>query len=457
MNLPRTGAATPSLTLMPTAPDTRVPGNLWGWAVVLGLTGQLAWTVENMYLNVFVHDTITDSPTVIASLVACSAIAATVATLLAGAWSDRTGRRKEFIAAGYVLWGATTAAFGFVGVDEASSLAPAADAVTVAVVSIILLDCGMSVFGATANDAAFNAWVTDNTTPHNRGRVDSVLATFPLLAMLIVFGALDPLTQDGQWRTFFTIIGAATALVGVVAWFGLRTDNAPRATGTYLAQAVHGLRPSTARANPRLYLALTAWAVLGTSTQVFLPFLIIYVQRYLGIDGYAVVLASVLLGATAVSILGGRVLDRVGPVRAFGPIVALYAVGLLLMFPARTMLPVIGAGIVMMSGFMLAVAAISATVRNLTPPDRAGQVQGLRMVFAIMVPMVVGPFIGAAVIAGADATYVDLGVVKQVPTPWIFPAAALVAVLTVVPVRLLARTARADATDTLSDDVEALS
>ena len=32
----------------------------------------------------------------------------------------------------------------------------------------------------------------------------------------------DPMTQDGQWRTFFALVGGVTALVGVVAWFGLR-------------------------------------------------------------------------------------------------------------------------------------------------------------------------------------------------------------------------------------------
>ncbi len=31
--------------------------------VVLGFVGQLAWTVENMYLNVFVYDTISGNPT----------------------------------------------------------------------------------------------------------------------------------------------------------------------------------------------------------------------------------------------------------------------------------------------------------------------------------------------------------------------------------------------------------
>jgi len=419
--------------------DGRVGRRLWFWVALLGLTGQLAWTIENMYLNVFVYDTITDNPAVLATLVAASAAAATVATLLAGAWSDRSGRRREFIAVGYVLWGATTAAFGFVDVPTASALLPAFDAVVVAVVGIILLDCLMSVLGATANDAAFNAWVTDSTTVHNRGKVDGVLAAMPLLAMLIVFGALDPLTQAGQWRTFFSVIGGLTAVVGILAWFFLREPRQPRPGGSYLSTVLRGLRPSTVRANPRLYTTLAAWAVFGTSTQVFLPYLIIYVQRYLRIDDYAVVLGATLLTASVVSVVGGRVLDPVGPSPAILPVTGLFIARLLSMFLARDMGPVIGAGVVMMSGFMLGVAAVSATVRNLTPPDAAGQVQGLRMVFAILIPMVVGPFIGAAVISGADETFIDLGVVKQVPTPWIFVAAAVVAAFTVIPALALRR------------------
>lgn len=43
--------------------------------VLLGLTGELAWTIENMYLNVFVYNTITDDPTVLATLVVASAAA----------------------------------------------------------------------------------------------------------------------------------------------------------------------------------------------------------------------------------------------------------------------------------------------------------------------------------------------------------------------------------------------
>ncbi|WP_051191771.1 MFS transporter [Microbacterium luticocti] len=420
-----------------TRPRVPVPARTWWVVVVVGLVGQLAWTVENMYLNVFVYDTISTDPTVIAVLVASSAVAATLATMLIGAASDRVRRRKPFIAVGYVLWGATTAMFGLV---QPAGGADAAQAVGLAVVAIVVLDCVMSFFGSGANDAAFNAWVTESTVPANRGRVDGVLAIMPLMGMLIVFGALDPLTRDGQWPLFFGIVGAVTAVVGVVAFFLVREPAQTRTPPDgYLAAVLNGLRPSTMRANPRLYILLIAWAVVGTSTQVFIPYLIIYIQRYLRIEGYAIVLASVLILAAVMSVLGGRVIDRIGKTRAILPAVAIMVVGLVGMFFVRGMGEVIVFGTVMMGGFMLSVAALSASVRDVTPVDRVGMVQGLRMIAMVLVPMVAGPFIGASVIVGADETYTDLGVVKQVPTPWIFLAAAVVAVLVVIPVLALRR------------------
>ena len=51
---------------------------------------------------------------------------------------------------------------------------------------VVVLDCVMTFFGSTANDAAFNAYVTDITDSDNRGRVESVLAILPLISMLII-------------------------------------------------------------------------------------------------------------------------------------------------------------------------------------------------------------------------------------------------------------------------------
>jgi MFS family permease len=184
-------------------------------------------------------------------------------------------------------------------------------------------------------------------------------------------------------------------------------------------------------------LTLAAFAILGISTQVFLPYLIIYIQRYLQIEAYALVLAVVLVGAAVVSVLGGRIIDRVGKVNFMLPAAGIYLTGLLLMVFARGLVPVILAGLVMMSGFMLNMAAIGAAIRDYSPPDRVGMVQGLRMIAMVLIPMVIGPFIGAAVISGADEYYEDLGQLKQVPTPGVFVAAAVVILLIVIPVRAL--------------------
>lgn len=434
-----TSTPSPSASVTQRSSD-RPGGRLWSTVVIVGLIGQIAWTVENMYLNVFVYDTITPDPTAIATMVALSAIAATVATVLIGAWSDRVGRRRIFIAVGYLAWGVCTAAFGFFSPESGAVAAPYVGA---ALIGVIALDCVMSVFGSGANDAAFAAWVTDVTSPRNRGRIEGVLVIMPLVAMLVVFGALDGLTRAGEWRTFFGIVGAATALSGILAWFLVRDVPAPRRDNASMpARIIEGFRPSTVRAQPALYLSLLLWLIVGTASQVFLPYVIIYLQRWLQIESYALVLGASLIAASLISILGGRLMDRVGKRRMLLPATALFAAGLVAMFFAREMVPVILAASVALGGMMLAVASISATVRDETPGGRAGMVQGIRMVTAIMVPMIVGPFIGAAVISGAGQTYLELGVARPVPGPEIFIAAAIVLVLVPVAVVLRSRVER---------------
>ena len=423
--------------LAPTALGTRV----WLAVIIIGLVGQIAWTVENLYLNVFVYDTITDDPNAIALMVALSAIAATTAAILIGPLSDRVGKRRLFIVSGYVLWGLTTMLFGFITIDALAALIPVVSAVTAATAAVVLLDCVMSFLGASANDAAFNAWVTDVTSPDNRGRVEAVLAMLPLLSMLLVFGGLDGLTKNGDWQMFFIVVGALMVTSGLVALVLIRdVPNEPVQRDSLWRSIVHGLRRDSIKDNPRLYWALTALAALGVSTQVFLPYLLIYLQRYLRIEAYALVLGVVLTGAAVISVLGGRVIDRVGKLNAMLPAAAIHLSGLILMIFARGLLPVILAGLVTMSGMMLTTAAVGAAIRDYSPPDRVGMVQGLRMIGYVLIPMVIGPFIGAAMIRGADEYYEEFGLLKQVPTPGIFVAAAVVSLLIVIPVRALRRT-----------------
>lgn len=77
----------------------------WATIVLVGLVGQFAWTIENMYFNVYLYNTISTDPDYIAAMVGWSAAAATLTALLMGALSDRVGKRRIFIAGGYILWG----------------------------------------------------------------------------------------------------------------------------------------------------------------------------------------------------------------------------------------------------------------------------------------------------------------------------------------------------------------
>ena len=417
---------------------TKLGARKWLTLILVGLFGQFAWTIENMYFNVFLYNTISTDPDYIALMVAWSAVAATVTTLLMGALSDRVGKRKVFICAGYILWGLSTAAFGYITKENAARLFPAANAAAAAATMVVVLDCVMTFFGSTANDGAFNAYVTDVTDSTNRGKAESVLAILPLISMLIIFGLFDGLTQQGRWKEFFNIFGFAVTGVGLVSLVLVKDEPGlePR-KDSYFKNLLYGLRPSVVRENPELYLSFAAFCVFSVAVQVFFPYLIIYIQNYLGITDYAIVLGVVLILASAVSVVSGRYIDRLGKLRFAVPAVAIMLAGLAGMYFVRSQAGVMAAGTVMMGGYMMVSAALGANIRDWTPEGKVGHFQGIRMIFAVMLPMVIGPAIGAAVIKGSDSTYIELGQVKTVPTPGIYLAAAAVLLLVFVPIFLL--------------------
>ena len=156
---------------------------------------------------------------------------------------------------------------------------------------------------------------------------------------------------------------------------------------------------------------------------MFFPYLIIYIQNYLGIKDYAIVLGVVLIFASVVSVVSGRFIDRVGKMRFTVPAAAIMLIGLAAMYFVRGNAGVMIAGSVMMSGYMMMSAALGANIRDWTPKDKAGHFQGIRMIFAVLLPMIIGPAIGAEVIRNSDSTYMELG--------------AAVLMLTAIPVLML--------------------
>ena len=402
----------------------------WLALVIFCLTGQVAWTVENMYFNVFIYKMFHASAEAISAMVAASAVAATVTTLFIGALSDKLGKRKIFICGGYILWGISIWSFTLIRMDVINALFPAAvSAASVGVTLVILMDCVMTFFGSTANDACFNAWLTDVTEEGNRGKVEGINAMMPLVSVLVVFGSFMSfdLNLEQSWVTIFNIIGIVVIAIGVSGFFLIRDSQVKTEENqNYFVNIFYGFRPTVIGNNKSLYITLAAMAVYNISIQVFMPYLILYYTVTLGMDNYVLIFAPAILLAAIFTALYGKVYDRKGFGVAIVPTLLLLMLGYVGLYFFRTTVPVFVASLVMMCGFLGTGAMLGAKVRTHTPENKSGMFQGLRIVAQVLIPGVIGPAIGARVLANADTVMNDDGTTSFIPNANIFLVALIV-------------------------------
>ena len=405
----------------------------WLSLVIFCLIGQVAWTVENMYFNVFIYKMFNASAEAISTMVAASAIAATVTTLLIGALSDKIGKRKIFICGGYILWGISIWSFTLIRLDVINALFPAAaSAASVGVSLVIIMDCVMTFFGSSANDACFNAWLTDVTDETNRGKVEGINAMMPLVSILVVFGGFMSfdLNLEQSWVTIFNIIGIVVIAIGVAGIFMIR-DPEVKTDGnqSYFGNIFYGFRPTVVRENRMLYFTLIALAVFNISIQVFMPYLILYYTVALGMDNYVMIFAPAILLAAIFTGVYGKVYDRKGFIFAIIPTLVLLMAGYVGLYFFRSTVPVFIASLLMMCGFLGTGAMLGAKVRTHTPENKSGMFQGLRIVGQVLIPGIVGPAIGARVLANADTIINDDGTTSFIPNANIFLVALVVLLL----------------------------
>jgi len=405
---------------------TKLSSRFWIALTVFSLVGQIAWVVENMYLNVFIYKMFRASAGDISLMVAASAVAATVTTVLIGALSDKIGRRKLFICGGYILWGVSILSFILLREEILGALFPmAASAAAVGVSLVIILDCVMTFFGSSANDAAFNAWLTDSTDETNRGSAEGINAMMPLVAILAVFGGFMAFDLDRaeSWTVIFAVIGTVVLAVGVLGLFLLREPEIRPAQAKYLNTVVHGFLPSTVRENVPLYLCLAAFVVFNISIQIFMPYLILYYEVSLGMSDYVFVMAPAIVLASVVTALWGKVYDRRGFPLSVGISMAWLMAGYGILYFFTSTVPVFLGSLLMMCGYLSGMAVFGARIRDLTPRGKAGMFQGIRIFSQVLLPGLIGPFIGKTVLSGARMIENSDGTQSFVPNVNIFAAA----------------------------------
>ncbi len=428
---------------------TRLGGRVWFCAIFFGLIGQIAWIVENMYFATFAQDVFANSGRsdmsywVTTWMVILSAIAATVTTIFAGAWSDRKGRRKPFIAFGYIFWGVTIMLFALLPMKtDAGSLMLVA-------VLIVLFDCVMTFAGSTSNDAAFNAWVADNTDETNRGRLNGILSILPVIAVVIVFVGLGGFYNSANESNalFFIVIGSIPLVAGVLALFTLKDAKTTSTSDTKntLKDTFYGFRTETVRANRMLYITLIAACLIGIAQQTFFSYLINFLIVTLGLgDGFVLPMALIIVGSAVLTGVLGFMFDKRGRRGFYYPLLIMTILGMLSFFSlqflegaAGTVVLYVG-GVIMMGGILSLIGAFNANFQDLIPAGNEGRFQGVRMCFTVLIPMIIGPVI--SLMLGLDA--MGLNGSDFVPPYSLFLAAAIIAAIAFIPVTIIRRASK---------------
>ena len=395
--------------------------------VIFSLTGQIAWVIENMYFNVFIYKMFNASAAAISAMVAASAVSATLTTIIIGALSDKIGKRKLFICGGYILWGLSIGSFALIRMDVINALfGSSVSAAAVGISLVIIMDCVMTFFGSSANDACFNAWLTDSTDSTNRGAAEGINAMMPLVAILVVFGgfmAFD-LGKSEDWVKIFLIIGAVVLIIGVLGIF-LIDDKAEKKeeNKSCFKNIIYGFRPSVIVENKLLYIAFIAFTLFSIAIQIFMPYLIIYYEVSLKMSDYVLVMAPAIILASIFTAVYGKTYDKFGFKKAIIPTVLTLMVGFAVLYFVRGKLLVFVGSLLMMIGYLASTAVFGAYLRDKTPAGKAGMFQGLRIVFQVLIPGIVGPFIGAQVLKNAETIVGGDGTVSFVPNANIFAAA----------------------------------
>ncbi len=417
----------------------------WASLFLLGLGGQIAFAIENQFFNTFMYDKILPRPLYVSLMVAASAIVATITAISMGALSDRLGRRRPFLLFGYLIWGVSIVAVPTAGFITAPVLAAWA---------LIALDCVMTFFGSTANDAAFNAYITDVTDesnryltditdPSNRGKAQGVFSLSMWVAMLIVYGSSGEIIKRFDYFFFFAMVGAIVFVSGLAG--GLLAEDRAIPTGgegdSTIRRIISTFNRSYLKEHKNFFIVLLAIGLWGMAFQVFFPFLLIYLKHYLKLTLEAstlLIFISILVGGILAALPAGMLSDRFGRKRIALAAIAVETVSLFAFSQIRDVFWLAVCSVCWISAYNFWMIATLAWSKDLYPDERRGEFSGYMTLFAVAFTMIPGPLIGGLIIEHYGIKAIIEGREGIIPTPEIFLFSAVLMILPLIPV-LMAR------------------
>ena len=247
----------------------------------------------------------------------------------------------------------------------------------------------------------------------------------------IIIDAID-------FLAFFGLMGGLVAAVGILSLFTLQdspTLRPKRDEKGFWHQFLSVFNWHTVKENRELFWVFLVMMVYFIGFNVYFPYITIYFVNYLGYDyGMTGIIQGVgLLAAAGLTIPAARLIDRGKMAQVVLAALVCNTAGLVLVgfFQniAILLFGVFGAGI----GYILVLQSLTAWMKNLYPEEQRGQFEGVKQIFFVCIPMIIGPAIATQVIKHLGVEMEVSGVVGMVPAPSLFLISAALTMLTVLP------------------------
>lgn len=433
---------------------------IWLAVLLFMLVGSVASNVENMYLSIFINNTVyedgamgssitlTDAVNLIVSL---SAVVSGVAAFIMGTLSEKMKNRKIFISFGYIAWGIVAIIFGAIKKENVSKLfgiSNTAEIITTTAIAVVAFSLILAFLRSTSNDSVFNAWLTDITTPETTAIVETFFTVMGFVATgIITFLVSKAQSGKTSYGTIFVFFGIAAIVSGFLALVLIQNpkkfedSTVNQEQSSYISDLFYGFRPNVVKENSKLYLMLASGCLFNSAFQVFFPYLFIYLDSVVipankGVDLLSPVFIVCSIITVEAVFVGIILLMKVyGKNKAFSfiPSVLFFVIGLFILSSTTHILGIVIGLAPTLVGYAVIMIQFGATVRDNIPQDRVGLFQGIRMIFLVFIPMIVGPTLGNIAAKNSDVTYMENGAEKVLPTEAMFLYAAIVAALIFIP------------------------
>ena len=415
------------------------------WILVwsLGLMGQIGWSVEGMWFNTFVYEKIDKNPSIITPMLILSALASSVSIFLLGTLSDRTGKRRTLISAGYMLWGICTIIFGLnqLMVNRFYILA---------ILGVIFGDMIVSFFASMSTDVGYATWTTDIMNENNQGKIGAAIAVQCVLGSLLgnIIGGYI-VGEDNNYLRLFTVVGSALFSFGVVSayMFTKKDDAKPSKRGTFKEQFFSIFEFKNLLKQKELLWVNISVIVFFVGFDTYFPHLGNYLIHYLGFtpDKMGLVQAIPLVLAMIVTLPVSNFINKgkFVPVSIFAIISGI--IGVIFIFPIkpdsvdttrifdiRLFLGIFLLGI----SYVVMLQSTKIWTKKIYPQNSKGQYEGLWAICYALLPMTFGSFISQTIVKTSGHTVLNYMTdqVEYIPDGKIFLAGVIISTISIVPV-----------------------